>query len=219
MRIHKNRVGGVWLGGLLLVCAGQLAGQVIPSNRATSTVQLRSVNVFGRPIDGFNIDEFRREGGEDFSARLNHTTMVQVPFGTYRVTASRAGYRDFEAVVEVLGAQTLVTVCFETEPMEDSGGRILTPFRGKIDGAAFPDAGGGFCKVTGVYLRLQYESAIRGPDAGFDFGLVAPGMYTLNCHWSSDVVLVRELKVDGGAKPFVVGAMVAESTEQLQRRR
>lgn len=188
----------------LLCSEAHIASAQQPLSRNTANVYFRSVNVFGAPITGFQITGFSDVSGVNLASRIRNGLLQDVSFGRYTVEAYKGGYRDFLAVVDVLGKDVVVTVCFESEAMEAPEGRILTEFSGRILHRTRVGVRDGRCKAVGVFLRTQYESLLSGTTLEFNFGLVAPGTYDLICTASSEIVLTKVLKVDGGSPPFVL---------------
>lgn len=114
------------------------------------------------------------------------------------------GFGDFEGSAEVVADEGSITICFETEAMEDVGGRIATDFSGRIAGYSGLRIREGWCKAAGVFLQAQYESSLNTSRLSFDFGLVAPGTYILSCIADSKTIVLRQIRVDCGALPFDV---------------
>ena len=87
--------------------------------------------------------------------------------------------------------------------------------RGKLTG--FPSAWSDWwCKASGLYSRLEYESAVNSADLSFDFGQVPPGVWVVACVADRKFIAVRTVRIAADAEPFTIDYKSNEDGEAVK---
>ena len=127
-----------------------------------------------------------------------------VPFGRYRLTVpgdAKLSYGDSTFEVDVAAATVLITAALEWYGIEND--RITGLLRGRL--AGFPGSWSDWwCKASGLYSRLEYESAVTPADLRFDFGQVPPGVYVVSCVANQRFIALRTVSIAADAAPFTI---------------
>ena len=107
----------------------------------------------------------------------------------------------------------LITAGFEWYGVENI--RVTARLSGKLTG--FPGSWRHWwCKASGLYSRLDYESAVDQDNLRFDFGEVPPGIYLLACVANQKFVAVRTIRVAADTAPFTIDYKSDEDGEPVK---
>jgi hypothetical protein len=198
---------------LLLIFCFQGISQRYPAGAGTAKVSVTAVDGFGLALRNVKVGSFVDEQGRDRLALFhNGLTASGVPFGRYRLTVGADDYWDSTLLVEVTAPDVSITVGLEWPGVENLG--VTGRLQGKL--AGFPPTWSDWwCKASGLYTRLEYESAVTPPDSHFDFGRVPPGVYLVTCVAKRKFIAVRTVRVTGGAAPFTIDYKPNEDREPV----
>jgi hypothetical protein len=201
---------------LLAIFSLRCNSQDRPAQVSTAKLTVTAVDGFGSPLGDVKVDSLVDEKGQDRVALFHDgPTASGVPFGQYRITVhADAGYRHSTFEVDVGAQNVLITTGLEWYGVENS--RIAGRLRGKL--ARFPGSWGNWwCKASGLYSRLEYESAVDVDDLRFDFGEVPPGIYLLACVANQRFIAVRTIRIAADAAPFTIDYKPNEDGEAVKR--
>jgi hypothetical protein len=190
---------------LLTVFSLQGISQERPGHIDTAKVTVRAADGFGTPLSNVKVDYFVDEKGHDLVA-LFHSgpTASGVPYGQYRISVQAADFRPSTFHIDVAAPDVLITPGLEWYGVENS--RITGELRGKL--AGFPTAWNDWwCKASGLYSRLEYESEVNPADLSFDFGEVPPGVWVVACVANQEFVALRTVRIAAEAAPFTIDYM------------
>jgi hypothetical protein len=142
-----------------------------------------------------------------------------VPFGRYRITIHSIAVPPLDPVyhpstfdADIDARDVVITVGLEWGGLE---GRITGELRGRL--AGFPPAWSDWwCKASGLYSRLEYESAVTPADLRFNFGKVPPGIYVLECVANKKFVALRAVRIAADAEPFTIDYKPNEDGEAVK---
>lgn len=167
----------------------------------------------GSTLSGAKVDSFIDEQGRDrLSLFHNGLTASRVPFGQYRITVHADDHWASTILVEVTAPSVLVTVGLEWPGVEN--GRVTGRLQGRLDG--FPATWNDWwCKASGLYTRLDYESAVTSPGLHFDFSRVPSGVYVITCVANRKFIAVRTVRVAADAAPFTLEYRPNEDREAV----
>jgi hypothetical protein len=153
----------------------------------------RVVDSFGNAIDDFRLT-LRRADGRNDSVKWRDNSLL--PYGTYQVTISRSGFRDFQGTLVANQPRQNFVVCLQFKMMTDFAAEVVNPTYGKLIGAegvtnaynallVFPV----FCSTGSVStLHAVYKS-------GFGFDHLDPGLYTFVFLRDTTPVLTTTVRV------------------------
>jgi hypothetical protein len=183
-----------------------------PANMAKVTVS--GVSVVGTPVANAIVDAFVDEEGHDRVALFHRgPTATRVPFGKYRIAIHAVDFRPSTFYVDVNASDVLITAGLDWYGVENIP--VTVRLSGKL--AGFPGSWGDWwCKASGLYLRLQYESAVNPESLRFDFGEVPPGIYTLSCVANQKFVAVRTIRIAADTEPFKIVYKPGEDGEAVK---
>lgn len=188
--------------------------QVRPEHFRTAKITITAVDGFGTPLPNATVSVFIDEAGHD-RVDLFHggPTASGVPFGKYRITVhgdAALSYGDSTFEVDVAALDVLITAGLEWYGIEND--RITGMLRGTLDGfpARWRDW---WCKASGLYSRVEYESAVNSNDLRFDFGEVPPGIYVVACVANKKLVALRTVRIAADAAPFTIYYKPSEDGE------
>lgn len=200
---------------LLLTMSGVQGFSQARLNRIDAAkITVAAVNAVGTPVSNTKVDAFVDEEGHDRVA-LFHSgpTAIGVPFGKYRITVHADDFRPSTFYVEVSARNVLITAGLEWYGVENI--RITGPLSGKL--AGFPGSWGDWwCRASGLYSRLEYESAVNSDDLRFDFGEVPPGIYLLACVANRKFIAVRTIRIAADAGPLKIDYKANEDGEAVK---
>jgi hypothetical protein len=198
---------------LLLIFGFQGISQRYPAGAGTANVSVTAVDGFGSALRNGKVHSFVDEQGRDrLSLFHNGLAASGVPFGQYRITVGAYGYWDSTLLVEVTAPDVSITVGLEWPGLENGG--VAGRLQGKL--AGFPPTWSDWwCKASGLYTRLEYESAVRPPDTHFDFGDVPPGVYVVSCVANRKFIAVRTVRVNASAAPFTIDYKPSDDREPV----
>lgn len=186
-----------------------------PKQADTAKVTVMAVNDFGIPLSNVKVDSFVDETDHDWAAALFHSGPIAsgVPFGKYRITVHADDFRPSTFYIEAAAPDVLVTAGLEWYGVENI--RITAELRGKLIG--FPSTWNDWwCKASGVYSRLEYESAVKPADLSFNFGEVPPGLWVVACVANRKFIAVRTIRIAADAVPFTIEYRSKEDGEAVQ---
>jgi hypothetical protein len=178
----------------------------------TARINIRAVDAFGTPLSGFEVDSFVDEKGHNRLFR--GPTATEVPFGHYWITLhSDSAYLSSSFETDIAASDVLITAAFEWGGVENV--RITGYLRGNLSG--FPSGWSNWwCKASGLYSRLEYESAVNQDALRFDFGDVPPGVYLVSCVANQKFVAVRTIRIAADTKPFTIDYKPGEDGEAVK---
>jgi hypothetical protein len=189
---------------LLVACYGCRAWcQSAPAREVrTAKVVVIAVDGFGNRLDDTKVDSFVDENGHNLVALFPHDRATKVPFGRYRISVqATVDFAEATFDVDINSANVVITAALEWYGIEN------VKVTGRLSGnlAGYPkNLHDGWCKASGLYSRMQYESPLVGPGLAFDFGWIPAGIYTLTCVADSKVIVLRPVRVNGGTKPLTI---------------
>jgi hypothetical protein len=158
-----------------------------------ANVTVIAVDGIGTPLKNAIVDAFVDEQGRDLVRLFRKDRGVDVPYGKYRISVQANGpYREATLDVEVNLPEVIITASLEDRGLVDNA-RLTWHFRGRLVGFHV-DSRSVWCKASGLYSRLQYESTL-GSGLQFDFGDVPRGVYILSCTESGTVFHSRPVTV------------------------
>jgi len=161
-----------------------------------------AVDGFGNRLTNTTVDSFIDEYGHDLVALFPRDRATNVPFGKYRISVqANGGFDEATFDVDINSSRVLITAALEwygVENVKEAGN-----LRGKVAGYS-KNLREGWCKASGLYSRIQYESLLVSPDLVFDFGWIPIGIYTLTCVADSKVIVLRTVRVYGNTKPLTI---------------
>jgi len=70
-----------------------------------------------------------------------------------------------------------------------------------------------WCKASGLYSRLEYESAVTPADSRFNFGDVPPGIWVVACVANQKFIAQRTVRIAADAVPFTIDYMPNQDGE------
>jgi hypothetical protein len=183
-----------------------------PANTAKVTVS--GVSVVGTPVSNTTVDAFIDEEGHDRVALFHRgPTATGVPFGKYRIAVHADDFRPSTFYVEVAATEVLITAGLEWYGVENI--RVTARLSGKL--AGFPGSWGEWwCKASGLYSRLEYESAVDLHELRFDFGEVPPGAYLLACVANQKFIALRTVRIAADTEPFTIDYKPGEDGEAVK---
>ena len=199
---------------LLLIFGLQGISQKYLAGAGKANVTVTAVDdASGSALSGAKVDSFVDEQGRDrLSLFHNGLTASGVPFGLYRITVHADDRWESTLLVEIAEPNVMITAGLEWPGVENA--RITGRLRGRLDG--FPPAWSDWwCKASGLYTRLDYESAATSPGLRFDFGHVPPGVYVVTCVANRKLFAVRTVRVTGSAAPFTLEYRPNEDREAV----
>jgi hypothetical protein len=186
-----------------------------PEHVDTAKVIVIAVDDFGSPLSDVKVESFVDEEGHDRVALFHGGPAASgVPLGQYRITLhADVGFRDATFAVDVAAPDVLIRAGLEWYGVENT--RITGMLRGKL--AGFPSAWSDWwCKASGLYSRLQYESAVSPADLSFDFGEVPPGVWVVACVANHKFVALRTVRIAADAAPFTIDYRPGEDGEAVK---
>jgi hypothetical protein len=185
----------------LLLISSSLPGICQDRPERTARITITAVDGFGSELSSIKVNSFVDEEGHEMRALFHGPTASEVPFGKYRITlASDSSYYPTTFDVDVEAAESLITAAFEWGGLE---GRVAGQLSGRL--AGFPPAWSDWwCKASGLYLRLEYESA------------VPPGIYLLACVANKKYVVLRTIRINGASEPFTVDYKPGDGGEAVE---
>jgi|HubBroStandDraft_1064217.scaffolds.fasta_scaffold317608_2 hypothetical protein len=203
---------------LLTILSTRGTSQDLPEHIPTARVTVVAVDGFGTPLPNTKVDSFVDEAGHDRVALFNSgPTASRVPFGKYRIAVhgdASLSYGDSTLEVDVASPRVLITAGLEWYGIDNN--RITGILRGKL--AGFPSAWRDWwCKASGLYSRLEYESLVTPTDLGFDFGEVPPGVYVVACVANHRFIALRTVRIAADAAPFTIDYKPNEDGEAVKR--
>jgi hypothetical protein len=168
----------------------------------TAKVTVSAVSVVGTPVSNTIVDAFVDEEGHDRLALFHRgSTATGVPFGKYRIAVHADDFRPSTFYVEIASSEVLITAGLEWYGVENI--RVTAKPSGKL--AGFPGSWGDWwCKASGLYSRLEYESTVNPDNLRFDFGEVPPGVYLLACQANRRFIVVRTIRIAADTSPFTI---------------
>jgi len=177
-------------------------------------VTVRVVSEFGEPLAGAVVDAFIDEKGHNHAALFRKGQEARnVPYGRYRIRIHADDYLPFSSEVEVGSPNVPITVGLEWPGVENH--RVTATLSGKL--AGFPGSWGEWwCKASGLYLKLDYESPVNLDDMRFDFGEVPAGIYLLTCVADQKFVVVRTIRTAADTAPFRIDYKPDEDGEAVK---
>jgi hypothetical protein len=206
---------------LLTICSSSLA---ISQDRSqppvkTATVAVVAVDNFGDPSPNATVESFNDQEGHDLIALFRSGTIAKgVPFGKYLISVRAGdGYYKSTFEVEISTPEVLITADVEQIGLVENI-RVTLPFNGRLVG--YPaKLRNWWCKASGLYTRMQYESAAKMPDLTFDFGAVPNGPYVVACVANREFVVLRIASPDGNGKPCTINYRPDEDVDAITRLR
>ena len=199
------------LPALMLAFSSHGVSQGPAGKGRTADIAVNVVGTFGEAIGGAKIDSFVDEQGRDRVSLFHGLAANGVPFGQYRITVQAGDRYSSTLLVEVAAPNVLVTVGLEWPGLV---GRVTGRLQGRLD--RFPSTWGDWwCKASGLYTRLEYESAVTPPGLQFDFGRVPSGIYVVTCVANGKFFAVRTVRVAGDAAPFTLEYKPGEDREAV----
>jgi hypothetical protein len=168
----------------------------------TAKVVVTAVDGYGNPLSGTMVTAFINAKGDDVVALFRSGSAASnVPFGRYRISVQANEFREASFDADIASPEVPITVSLEWYGLENA--RVTMTFRGKL--AGYPaKSGSWWCKASGLYSRMQYESAVRPSDMTFDFGEVPNGFYVLSCVADRKFVVLRVVRPDGNGGPLTI---------------
>jgi len=174
------------------------------THTTTASVRVTAVTAFGMELENLHVDAFVDQAGRNRVALFRGgSTASSVPFGMYRVTVHASDYRKSTFVQDVDAPEVLITAGLEWPGLEND--RITGAPRGQL--AGFPTFTYWWCKASGLYSKLGYESEATPADLRFNFGEVPPGIYVLACVADQKFVVLRIVTISADAMPFTIQFM------------
>ena len=173
-----------------------------PKPGNTATVTVRAVNAVGSGVSNPKVDAFVDEEGKSrVDLFRGRPTARGVPFGRYRITVRADDFRPSTFYVEVNDSDVLVTAGLDWYGVENIP--VTARLSGKLTGfpASLRDW---WCKASGLYAHLEFESAVNPITLHFDFGEVPPGTYLVACVANQKFVAVRTIRVAADTEPFSI---------------
>jgi hypothetical protein len=200
--------GGVEMRTIVVIWLVCFLAAGLSAEPKTAEVVVTAVDGFGTRLTNTTVDSFVDEHGHDWVKMFPRDRGAGIPFGKYRISVQANG--DFQEAafdIEVNSPHVMVTACLEYIGIENT--RPIGLFSGQLAGVPV-DLHFDWCKASGLYSRMQYESPVS-PTLEFDFGGIPPGMYILSCVGDKRVTLIRTVSVDAGSKPLRVEFQTSDS--------
>ncbi len=186
-----------------------------PEHIDKARVTVRAVDDFGTPSQNALVDSCVDEEGHGLLALFHKgSTAAGVPFGKYRITVHAESVSETPPLRwTVASPDVLITAGLEWYGVENS--RITGELRGKL--AGFPSAWGDWsCKASGLYSRLEYESAVKPKELSFDIGEVPPGIWVVACVANRKFIALRTVRIAADAEPFTIDYKPNEDSEAVK---
>jgi hypothetical protein len=136
--------------------------------------------------------------GKDYSTKFNHN----MADGPYHLKVRTTGFWSAERFVQVNHTDTWVVVALQVGMDVTEGGLPAYEVRGRIEDAPY-GAEPTFVRLSGVFSDLVADDKAR-PDGEFDFGLIAPGLYTLTATQAGKVIALKAVEVSSGMSALLL---------------
>jgi hypothetical protein len=173
-----------------------------------------AVDGFGNRLTNTTVDSFIDENGHDWVALFPRDRATDVPFGKYRISVqANGGYDEATLDVEINSPEVLITAALEWWGVENV--KPAGWLRGKVTSYS-GNPGDGWCKASGLYSRMQYESTLPSRNLTFDFGWIPAGIYNLTCVTGKKIIVLRTVQVSGGTVPLTIAVRSKEDLDTIK---